>query len=592
MRIVPIYQLSKNVQKAFVTPARTAHISNQLITQKSLPAISNLRQFTTVPRVIALDGKHLTAEDIVSIAQEKTKVELCKWTSKNVTKSSKYIQNAVAHNETIYGVTTNYGGQAKKAVAPEEAALLQKELLEGLKAGTGEFLSDEIVRGAMALRANTFLKGVSGIRFELAERLVYFLNNNIIPRVRAHGSLGASGDLIPLASIAGSLVGQDTFEVNDNGIIRSASECLKRHGLEPVSLLPKEGLALVNGTAFMTSFASFNVVDYNACMNLMLHIHAFYLQALGANLESFSTFVHDKNKPHTGQVLAAKSMRELFEGSQFIHSRTSDKELTPGQDVYSIRCLPQYLSPYLQDRSLFESTVNIEANAATDNPLFDVDKEMTYQQGNFYGGDIGVRMDQMRSHISMMVRHLDIQMGLLMHDGFNKGLNPSLVSNHEGSIKFGLKGLQISGNALCTEIHQHSSPVTDKTNSHYEQYNQNITSQGFLAASLTHKTLNLTKHYLALALIAGVQAIELKSQSLTASCDPRPLLGNMQKDLYEATYKVLNQTPDPSRPLVDRNIDLQEPLETLIETLSEDLSKRSNSQILSVTETLGKIVFN
>ena len=534
---------------------------------------------------VSLDGHGLHLQGIVSLGMGEKEAILCPEASLRVKESALFLKKSVKRafesNDHIYGVTTNFGGQAKVAISSEEASSLQLELVHGLNAGTGNFLPDAIVRGAMAVRANTLMVGASGIRLDLVNRLVFFLNNGLVPLVREYGSLGSSGDLIPLASVAGAICGLQHFNVKcqASGEILAAPDVVTRHRLEPVTFDPKEALAIVNGTSFCTSLAAMNVVEYEHILRLVIHVHALMAQALCADFDSFERFVHDASKPHEGQCRAARCLRALLEDSKFI--RGGHAWRPAGQDVYSLRCLPQYLSPFVHDINTFKCAVEVEANSVTDNPIIDLQHERIHQQGNFYAGDLGLRMDQLRLNLAMVIKHLDIQMGLLMHGAFSNGLNPSLVPDGAGNLQFGLKGLQISANSLCTLLHQMSSSVVDKTNSHYEQFNQNITSQGYLAGLLTHRSLDIARQHVSLSLLAAMQALQLRQHASAGTYDISQSLGSKQLPLLNAIMELAGMVAD--EPLVGSHIHATNSLAAISERITHDLRKGSSSTLYSCT---------
>ena len=257
-----------------------------------------------------LCGRGLSLGEIVRVARRQSKVELTNdpEVARHIHASREFVKRAVDAGESIYGITTLFGGMANVAVPREAAAALQNNLPLSHKTGAGPFLSDESVRAAMMLRANSLLRGASGVRPELLQRLALFLNQNVTPRVRAYGSIGASGDLVPLAYVTGAICGlAPGFRVNDNGEEVDALLALERLRLSPLRLEAKEALAMMNGTSVMTGIAAGCAVDANLFLAGAMCLHALLAQALRASSESFAPFIHN-HKPHRGQLWAARQM--------------------------------------------------------------------------------------------------------------------------------------------------------------------------------------------------------------------------------------------------------------------------------------------
>jgi phenylalanine ammonia-lyase len=400
---------------------------------------------------VIIGGRNLTIADVVRVARQGTPVRLTTSTAvlSRVRASYNYITEAVDNGELIYGVTSGFGGMANVLISREEATELQNNLMWFLKAGAGRRLPKADVRAAMLIRANSHLHGASGVRLELIRRLATFLNAGVTPHVQEFGSIGASGDLVPLAGITGALIGLGRdFTVDLNGEELDALTALERLGLPRLSLHPKEGLAMVNGTAMMTGIAANCVYDTQVLLRLALGVHALAIQALSGTNQSFHPFVH-RHKPHPGQVWAAAVMADLLAGSQLSRSEWDGRHGYQGhglvQDRYSLRCLPQDMGPIVDGLTQVAQQVEVEMNSATDNPLIDGKNQVSYHCGNFLGQYVGVGMDQLRYYIGLLAKHLDVQIALLVAPEFSGGLPPSLVGNPARKVNMGLKGLQLAG---------------------------------------------------------------------------------------------------------------------------------------------------
>lgn len=487
--------------------------------------------------------------------------------------SREFIERAVAAGEAIYGVTTLFGGMANTPVPKEAAAALQNNLPLSHKTGVGRLLSKEDVRAAMLLRSNALLRGASGVRLELIQRLILFLNRNVTPLVHCHGSIGASGDLVPLAYIAGSVCGlADSFKVDYDGEEIDALTALGRMNLPVLPLEAKEGLAFMNGTSVMSGVAATCMADALQMLALSVSVHAIFTQALRGSDEPFQPFIHH-HKPHPGQWWAASQMRSLLEGSKLSRVEAGrGRDRNPSeliQDRYSLRCLPQYLGPVIDGMMTITSQIEVEANSATDNPLIDAEARIAYHCGNFLGQYIGIGMDQLRYYLGLLVKHLDVQIALLVTPEFNNGLPASLVGNRQSFVNTGLKALQLTANSLMPRISFFGQSLADRFPTHAEQFNQNINSQGLGSAVLTRESLDACHEYMAVALIFAVQAADLRTFERFQHYDARETLSDATLPLYEAVRQVVGVKPGRQRPYIwdDREQALDAHLSALVQDI-------------------------
>ncbi len=461
---------------------------------------------------------------------------------------------AVEVGEAIYGVTTGFGGMSSTKVSAQDAADLQNNLIWFHKTGAGRRLPLADVRASMLIRANSHMRGVSGIRLELIERLACFLNAGATPHVYEFGSIGASGDLVPLTYITGAIIGlDDSFKVDFNGEEVGALAALERLGLPRLRLGPKEGLAMINGTSVMSGIAANCVYDAQILMALTMGAHALAIQALRGTNQSFHPFIHAR-KPHPGQIWCASEMLSLLDGSQLTRDEMDgkhnhrDKDLI--QDRYSLRCLPQYVGPAVEGLATIARQVEIELNSVTDNPIIDTDSQVSYHGGNFLGQYIGMGMDHLRYYIGLLAKHLDAQLALLVAPEFNNGLPPSLIGNTGRTVNMGLKGLQLTGNSIMPLLTFLGNSLADRFPTYAEQFNQNINSQGFGSANLTRQSLDTFQRYMAVALMFGVQAVDLRTYQLVGHYDARACLSPATAPLYQAVREVTGRAPSADRPYI------------------------------------------
>jgi len=525
---------------------------------------------------VIVGDKSLTIDDVVSVARHGTQVLLTDNAEvlQGVQASCDYISDAVENAQPIYGVTSGFGGMAHVVISAEQASELQTNLIWFLKSGAGRRLPLTDVRAAMLLRVNSHLYGASGIRLELIKRMETFLNAGVTPHVCEFGSIGASGDLVPLSYITGALIGLDpSFTVDFNGEEMDAPTALCRLGLPQLQLLPKEGLAMMNGTSVMTGIAANCVYDAKVLLALSLGVHALDVQGLYGTNQSFHSFIH-KHKPHPGQLWAADQMISLLAGSHLIRDELDGKHEYRGQELiqdrYSLRCLPQYLGPIVDGLLQVTKQIELEMNSATDNPLIDAQNQASYHGGNFLGQYVGMGMDHLRYYMGMLAKHLDVQIALLVSPEFNNGLPPSLVGNKERKVNMGLKGLQISGNSIMPLLTFYGNSLADRYPTHAEQFNQNVNSQGFMSASLTRRSVEIFQQYMAIALMFGVQAVDLRTHKIAGHYDARMCLSPATVELYTVVRNVVGQPPTSARPYIWN--DNEQSLDQHIALISADIA--------------------
>jgi phenylalanine ammonia-lyase len=549
-------------------------------------SLSSLRDFDSS---VVVDNHPLTINEVVNVARYGAQVRLTNQSDvlQQVQASCDYIAQAVASGEPIYGVTSGFGGMANVTISPENAAELQNNLIWYHKVGVGQRLSNSDVRAAMLVRAASHMHGASGIRLELIERMKTFLNAGVTPHVYEFGSIGASGDLTPLSYITAALIGLDaSYKVDFNGEEVDALTALKRLGLPRLQLLPKEGLAMMNGTSVMTGIATNCVYNARILLALTMGVHALAVQGLYGTNQSFHPFIHDR-KPHPGQKWAASQMLELLAGSKLIRDELDGSHdyrgQEPIQDRYSLRCLPQFVGAVVDGMSQITQQIEIEINSVTDNPLIDVENNVSYHGGNFLGQHVGVSMDHLRYYIGLLAKHIDAQISLMVAPEFSNGLPASLVGNSKRCVNMGLKGLQISGNSIMPLLTFYGNSLTDRFPTHAEQFNQNINSQGFVSSTLARRSVEVFQQYMAIALIFGVQAVDLRTYAIAGHYDARTCLSPMTLRLYNAVRDVVGQEPSADRPYIWN--DREQELDVHVARITADIA--SDGKIVqAINDTL------
>jgi phenylalanine ammonia-lyase len=472
---------------------------------------------------LELDGATLTLADALDVARGPRHVQLAPRSADRIRASRALKRELIAHEIPIYGVTTGFGDSAHRQISPAKAGQLQQNILRFMGVGTGPIAPPEVARVTILLRANCLAKGNSGVRVELVERLLDLLNHDVLPYIPERGSCGASGDLAPLSYVGRALAGDG--RVAFEGQPREAAEVLAELGLEPFQLESKEGLALTNGTSFMSAFACLAIAAAAELADLADLVTAMASQALLGNRGHFNAFLFDDAKPHPGMVTSAGNIRAVLADSGL--ALDSDELYGDGmngagfvqlerqvQDRYSIRCAP-HITGVLRDVITWaEQWLTTEINSSDDNPLFNVNGGRVESGGNFYGGHIGQAMDSVKVALANLCDMIDRQLELVVDEKFNAGLTPNLIprfeaTHPEAGLHHGFKGLQLCCSAMTAEAIKLCNPATVHSRS-TEAHNQDKVSLGTIAARDARSIVELAENIAAIHLMACCQALELR----------------------------------------------------------------------------------
>jgi phenylalanine ammonia-lyase len=468
-----------------------------------------------VPETLVLGSSPLSIGDVVRVAREGAAVEIGDAAGERIARGRARLEEMLARGHRIYGVNTGVGGNLGFSLPPEQMERLQANLVHQLGCATGPPLPAPLVRAAMLLRLATFATGASAVRPELARALAALVNAGVTPVVPRYGSVGASGDLMPSAYVARALTG--TGEVESGGRLMTAAEALRQAGIASLAFAPKEALALINGTTFMTAAAALLWSDARSVLRALLGAVAMAVEALGAPAEPYSSWVQDA-KGHPGQSAVAAELRLLLEGSRLTHE-------SGAQSCYSLRCAPQGLGPAWEALEDARAVIEREINSANDNPLVDPDTGTLYRAGNFYGGHMSRLLDTWKLDFAVMGNWANALMAVLVDSRFNGGLPANLAP--EPGVNSGFKGMQLSVTALACAIRQmagpsgiHSLPT--------EQYNQDVVSLGMHAAVTAMDALECLRNAVAMVLLAAAQALDLKGSPGLAGQGTRVLYGRIR----------------------------------------------------------------
>jgi histidine ammonia-lyase len=446
---------------------------------------------------IALTGEDLTVSDVWAVAVEGADVALADSARGRMAAARELVDGV--KGEHTYGVNTGFGKFVSAHIPDELSDELQLRLLRSHACGVGEPYSGDVVRAAMLLRANTLAKGFSGAHISTVELLIECLNRGVLPRVPARGSVGASGDLAPLAHLALPLVGEGQATVR--GELLPGADALRAVGLEPIRLVSKEGLSLVNGTQFMSAMASLGLVRARRLAVTADLACALSLEALQGSRTSFLPAVH-RARPLKGQQDAAANVWLLLEGSAIIEShRWCDKV----QDAYALRCAPQVHGASRDILDYVEATVSVELNAATDNPLVLVEEGMIVSAGNFHGQPLAFALDVLAMAVAELASISERRVERLVNPSLSDGLPPFLIEM--GGLNSGFMIPQYVAAALVSEnkVLAHPASVDSiPTSAGQEDH----VSMGNAAGLKALRVLDNVERALAIELLAGTQAIE------------------------------------------------------------------------------------
>lgn len=358
-----------------------------------------------------IDGRGLTIDQTVAAAtREGSDFAVSEDALRAMNASRDLKLEILATGKPIYGVTTGFGDSVNRQISPEKTARLQNELIRYHLNGTGPLASDEVVRATLLIRANCLARGNSGVSMPVVERLLDFVRHDILPTIPERGSVGASGDLVPLCYLAHALTGQG--KVRHNGEIRQTADVLSELGLEPVALEAKDGLALINGTSFSSAFAVLNAAAAAELAEVADICTALASEGMLGNRGHYAPFIHNE-KPHDGQRASAALVHELLEGSTLamtydqvvdlndpLDGRHYQKLTRSIQDRYSLRCAPHVTGVLRDMLDWVAPWLTVEINSSSDNPLFDPSTGAVYSGGNFYGGHVVTAMDSLKTAVA------------------------------------------------------------------------------------------------------------------------------------------------------------------------------------------------
>ena len=449
-------------------------------------------------KIHKISAEHLSIERIGEIVYGGYKIELSDDAHKRIVDCREYLDRKIAESTTpIYGVTTGFGSLCNVSIGSDYLAQLQINLMMSHACGTGDRVPNDIVKIMLLLKIQSLSYGFSGCQLATVNRLIDFFNNDIYPVVYMQGSLGASGDLVPLAHLSLPLVGLG--EVEHKGMVMSGAEVLKKFDWQPIKLASKEGLALLNGTQNMGAFAIWALLQSIRLSDWADKIAAMSLDAYYGLTAPFTDAVHQV-RPHKGQIVTAARMRELLEGSQII-----EKPKTYVQDPYSFRCIPQVHGTVKDTIEYIKSVVDVEVNSATDNPTVCPDEDIIISAGNFHGEPIAMPMDFLAIAMCELANISERRIYKLVSG--TRGLPSFLVANpgvNSGFMipQYTAASIVSLNKSLATPSSVDSIPSSQGQEDHV--------SMGANAAIKLYKVVLNTERVLAIELFNAAQALDFR----------------------------------------------------------------------------------
>jgi histidine ammonia-lyase len=474
--------------------------------------------------LIFIDGNNLTIEDVYAVAVNNEKIGITDDTIKRVLTSQKKLRNLIAKGGMIYGINTGFGSLLNVKISPSDVLDLQKNLIRSHSSGTGLPLEREYVRAMMVVRLNSLCKGYSAVSPDLIKHTMEFINRDITPVVPRYGSVGASGDLAPLAHVALTLMGEG--KVLFKGETVPSSEALKETGLKPYSFLEKEGVAFINGTSTISGILSVNLHRSMEIIRNAILSAAISFEGLKGTRRAYTEWAVE-SRPHRGQIAVAKEFLKVINGSKIIEKSTKTKV----QDPYSLRCIPQVYGAVLDTLNYARGVLTTEINSATDNPLVGDDEVISV--GNFHGEPVALISDFMAIALTDLGNMIERRLARITDENLS-GLPPFLVEN--SGLNSGYMIPQYTAAALCNRnktLCFPSSADNIPTSANQEDH----VSMGTNAAIKLSEIVENVKQIVSIEFLLGAQSLEF------AVDEPSPVVSKIYMEIRKKVPKLSVDRP-------------------------------------------------
>jgi len=500
---------------------------------------------------VTLDGGSLRIVDLVRVSRQQEHVALSEDARRKVEDCRSVLEELV-NSKIIYGVNTGFGALSNVTIAQNDLEALQINLIRSHAAGIGPPLPTDVTRAMMLLRANTLAKGFSAIKASTLDTLIAMINSRVHPIIPERGSVGASGDLCPLAHLALVMIGEGFAEYQ--GKRMSGSDALEAASIKPVHLAPKEGLALINGTQMMTAIGGLMIHDAKNLIVCAERSSALSLEVLRGLSEAFDERLH-KVRPHPGQIASARNLMKLLEGSRLV---TSEHERAlkglHRQDPYSLRCVPQVMGAARDAVDYASKIVETEFNSATDNPLVFAEDQAVLSGGNFHGQPVAMVLDLLAIALATVGNIAERRITRLLDPNAKSGLPPFLAAETaKPGLSSGLMTSQYSAAALASEnkVLAHPASVDSiPTSADFEDF----VSMGPTAALKLARIVENVRSILAIELLCAAQAADVRGVEK---------LGHAGKRTHDLVRKFV--------PLLDRDREISNDISRLTDAIRDDV---------------------
>ena len=499
---------------------------------------------------IVVGGRHLSVEEVCAVSRGAALLLAGEAAFRGrIERGAKVLADALASGRMVYGVNTGYGDSCTVEIPADVVEQLPAHLVRYHGCGLGDYFDEPTTVAILVTRLNSLAAGFSGVRWEVLQQLEGLIQHRIAPLIPEEGSVGASGDLTPLSYVAAALMGDR--QVLHQGKQTSAADALRSHGMTPLTLAPKEGLALMNGTSVMTALSCLAWERAEYLERLATRITAMVSIALGSNPKHFAPGLFAV-KPHAGQQQAAARIFADMGSSE----RDSPIRI---QDRYSIRCSPHVIGVLADALPWMRRDLENELNSANDNPIIDPDTGDIYHGGHFYGGHVAFVADSMKNAVANVADLLDRQLALLVDTRFNNGLpsNLSGASSERAALNHGFKAVQIAVSAWTAEALKLTMPASVFSRS-TECHNQDKVSMGTISARDCIRVLELTEQVAAGCLAAASQALEIRRRQ-----------GNRPPSRMETDIRAMHDDVFALCPFVEEDRPLEQELRRLCAAIGE-----------------------
>lgn len=493
--------------------------------------------------MIKLDGHSLSLEQVYDVAVNGTKVCLTAEAEAKINKCRDYVEQVIAENRVVYGLTTGFGKFANITIPVDQIEELQENLIKSHATAVGKPLSIEETRAIMLLRINVLAHGNSGIRLSTLNALIDMLNKGVHPIIPEQGSVGASGDLAPLSHLALVLLGEG--EAIYEGELLTGEQAMAKAGIKPVKLAAKEGLALNNGTQVMTGIGAILLVKAEMLCKQADIAAAASIDALLGTPAAFSPQIH-KLRPYPGQIASAENLHNLLSNSPLRKSHIGCKNV---QDAYSLRCTPQVHGAVRQALAYVRSILEVEINAATDNPLIFPEEDLVISGGNFHGEPVAIAMDTLGIALSELANISERRMEQMFNPALNRGLNAFLAPRL--GLDSGFMIAQLTAASLVSEnkVHAHPASVDSvPTSANQEDH----VSMGTIGAVKAGRIYNNVCFVLGIEFMAAAQALDMRQGTSSEAIEQaRKVI--REKVAYIAKDRIIKEDINNMKNIVESN---------------------------------------